>query len=132
MNRDQRVKKVFRSLTTAGFILAGLTILVSLLQENWATEPETRDFLWGVTVGIRTAFPFMLFFLAYRGYLTMDEYGRTKMLKAAALAFVVVMGFSMAYYPLQAAGKIPELPVWVNWALGFATFSVSMGVQSRT
>ncbi|GGJ19275.1 hypothetical protein [Deinococcus roseus] len=132
MNREERVRKVLQIMLRSGIIIAALTVLISMLMDRTGPQTGTHGFLHGVTVGIRTAFPFMLFFWAYRVYLTNDEYGRIRLLKAAALAFVVVMLVTMAWYPLQQAGKLPMLPVWTGWALGTLTFIVSMGVQSRT
>ncbi|WP_034334950.1 hypothetical protein [Deinococcus misasensis] len=132
MNRDQRLKKVFQSMTLTGVLISLLTVLTSMVQDQFPPNSEASDFWHGVVVGIRTAFPFAFLFLVVRAYFTMDEYGRLQMVKAAAVGFLVTMVFSMGYYPLQEAGKIPALPVYTQWLLGLIAFMVSMGVQSRS
>ena len=131
MNREQRVKKVMQSATQSGLLIAGLTLGISLLQDLHVGGTGLQSFIQGVGYGIRTAFPLLLLWIMFKAYQEMDEYGRLQMLKAAAVGFVVMLGFSMAYYPLQEAGKIPPLPSWVSWTLGMLAYLISMGVLSR-
>ncbi|GGJ19293.1 hypothetical protein [Deinococcus roseus] len=128
MERDSRIRKtMFRGAITA-IVIAVLGSLILI----FAPDSPSPAYLRGMGTGLMVVLPISLIVMAYRGYQVMDEFGRVMTLKAVAVGFMVVMGLSMVYFPLQMALRWPGLPLWVIWTVGSAAYGLAMAFQSRT
>lgn len=128
MERDRRVKQIMQQGVRTAMVIAGLAMAALLLAEQF----QSSGLLRGFGIALMVVLPISLILMTYRGYQTMDEYGRTMTLKAIAVGFMVVMGLSMIYFPLEAAFKWPPLPMWVIWVVGSSTYGFALAWQSRT
>ncbi|GEM44996.1 hypothetical protein [Deinococcus cellulosilyticus] len=128
MERDKRIKETMQKGARAAIVIAVLAMAALFLAEHL----QSSSILKGFGIGLMVVLPVSLILMTYRGYQSMDEYGKTMTLKAVAVGFMVVMGLSMIYFPLEAAFKLPPLPLWVIWVVGSTSYGIAMGVQSRT
>jgi len=78
-----------------------------------------------------TGLPCGLLILAYRGYRTLDEYGKLNLLRASTVAFASVMLTAMTYYPLEQALKLPAMPLWILWVVGWSVWSLTFAVLNH-
>jgi len=124
--RERRVARVlFRA------VVSVLTIGTLALGSGYLGHLRGSDFWTGFSFGLLTGLPCGLLILAYRGYRTLDEYGKLNLLRASTVAFASVMLTAMTYYPLEQALKLPAMPLWILWVVGWSVWSLTFAVLNH-
>ena len=76
--------------------------------------------------------PWVVLLMVWDGYRQMDEYGKLNMLRASSMALVALMLTVMTYFPLEQALKLPVLPMWILWPLGWLVWGIAFGLLNRS
>ena len=135
---DQDIRKVksVREQRVARAMNRGLVGVLSLallgLITGYVARANGNTILSGFQTGLMTLLPWAVLLMVWRGYKQMDEYGKHNLLRASSVSFVVVMLLSQTYFPLEQALKLPAMPLWILWVVGWTVWSISLAVQNRS
>lgn len=125
--REQKVSRaMFRGLA-AVMTVAVVGVVVGVLARS-----SGNSFLSGMQSGMMAGLPWVVLAMVWGGYRQMDEYAKLNMLRAASVSFAALMLLAMTYFPLEQALKLPPMPLWILWVVGWATWGVTLGVVSRS
>ena len=125
--REQKVSRaMFRGLA-AVMTVAVVGVVVGVLARS-----SGNSFLSGMQSGMMAGLPWVVLAMVWGGYRQMDEYAKLNMLRAASVSFAALMLLARTYFPLEQALKLPPMPLWILWVVGWATWGVTLGVVSRS
>ncbi len=125
--REQRVARAMNRGLVGVVSLAVLGLITGFI-----ARANGNDFLSGFQTALMTLLPWAVVLMVWRGYKQMDEYGKHNLLRASSVSFVVVMLLSQTYFPLEQALKLPAMPLWILWVVGWTVWGMSLAVQNRS
>ena len=127
---NRREQKVSRAMLRG---LAGVVVVALVgVFIGFLARSSGNSFLKGMQAGAMAGLPWVVLLMVWDGYRQMDEYGKLNMLRASSMALVALMLTVMTYFPLEQALKLPVLPMWILWPLGWLVCGIAFGLLNRS
>ena len=122
--RDERVGRMALGLGVGG----GLLSMIGALTLHFGQQAQV-GWVRGFGMGVLAALPFFFAVMTLRAVRTMDEYGQQLHMRAAALAFLLVMVLAGTLISLEAMLGF-HTPAWAYYTAGMLIWSVTAAVLS--